>query len=228
MANANAVSYRRVYVWELPVRLYHCINGICALVLIITGYIIGNSTATLYAYKAYQGYLLGIVRFIHFVTSYVFIFSFLVRFYWGFVGNRYARWSNYVPFRNVQWRKTDQILKAVTSQTKYKRLIAITTNALDRIFYFLFFLVFLFQSFTGFVLYSSVSSAFFPSIFAWAVQPMGGYFAVRQWHYRMMWVFVVFIIIHLYLVVYHDLVEGRGTISSIIRGWKLEQQNASE
>ena len=46
---------------------------------------------------------------------------------------------------------------------------------------------------------------------------------VRQWHHLLMWAFVVFTMIHIYLVFYHDWVEGRGTTSSIIGGWKFEK-----
>jgi Ni/Fe-hydrogenase 1 B-type cytochrome subunit len=36
-----------------------------------------------------------------------------------------------------------------------------------------------------------------------------------------MWFFIVFVIVHVYLVFYHDYIEGRGTTSSIIGGWKF-------
>jgi Ni/Fe-hydrogenase 1 B-type cytochrome subunit len=35
-----------------------------------------------------------------------------------------------------------------------------------------------------------------------------------------MWIFVVFILIHVYLVLFHDWLEGRGETSSIISGYK--------
>ena len=35
-------TFRRVYVWQLPVRLYHWVNAVCVLALIVTGYLIGN------------------------------------------------------------------------------------------------------------------------------------------------------------------------------------------
>jgi Ni/Fe-hydrogenase 1 B-type cytochrome subunit len=40
-----------------------------------------------------------------------------------------------------------------------------------------------------------------------------------------MWFFVVFIIVHVYLVIYHDYVEGRGTASSMFGGWKFERED---
>ncbi len=82
-------------------------------------------------------------------------------------------------------------------------------------------LVFLFQVVTGFALYSSMSSSFLPGLFAWVVPLMGGDFAVRQWHHALMWFFVVFTIVHVYLVAYHDYVEGTGVTSSMVGGWKF-------
>jgi Ni/Fe-hydrogenase 1 B-type cytochrome subunit len=36
-----------------------------------------------------------------------------------------------------------------------------------------------------------------------------------------MWFFVLFAVIHVYLVFYHDYVEGRGEMSSMAGGWKF-------
>jgi len=36
----------------------------------------------------------------------------------------------------------------------------------------------------------------------------------------LMWGFILFAIIHIYLVFYHDYIERRGVTSSMIGGWK--------
>ena len=225
MANSRAILYRRLYVWEFPVRLYHWVNAVCVLLLIATGFIIGNPIPITYANEAYQQYWFGTVRFIHFVAAFVFFFNFLVRIYWGFVGNRYARWRNFIPLTRQQWREMLDVLKVDILQTDIKERISIGHNALAGLIYFLSFLVFLFQALTGFALYSSMSTSFLPKLFAWVVPLMGGDFAVRQWHHIFMWFFVVFVIIHVYLVFYHDYVEGRGTTSSMVGGWKFERED---
>lgn len=223
---SSRVAYRRVYVWQLPVRFYHWLNALCVAVLIVTGYLIGNPLAISYSTEAYQQYWFGTVRFVHFVAAFIFFFNFMVRIYWGFVGNAYARWENFIPFRKAQWREILEVLKVDVLQAKIKGMISIGHNALAGFTYFLSFLAFLFQSLTGFALYSSMSDSFFPRLFAWIVPLMGGDFAVRQWHHMFMWFFVVFIIIHMYLVFYHDYIEGRGTTSSMVGGWKFEREDA--
>ena len=41
-------------------------------------------------------------------------------------------------------------------------------------------------------------------------------------------VFCTFIIVHVYLAFYHDYIEGRGTISSIVGGWKFDREKPKD
>jgi Ni/Fe-hydrogenase 1 B-type cytochrome subunit len=221
-------KFRRVYVWEFPVRLYHWVNALCVVVLCVTGYLIGRPLAITYSSEAYQQYWFGTVRFLHFVTAFVFFFNFLVRLYWGFVGNQYAKWSNFIPHHRAQWREMIEVMKVDVLQTRVQGLITLGHNALAGLIYFLSFLAFLFQSLTGFALYSSMSQARLPRLFAWITPLMGGDFAVRQWHHIFMWFFIWFTLVHVYLVFYHDYIEGRGTTSSMVGGWKFDSDIRDE
>ena len=224
-AVSSSPSYKRVYVWEMPVRVFHWINALAIFVLIITGYLIGNPISLEYSNEAYQQYWFGTVRFIHFVTAFVFFFNVLFRTYWGFVGNKYSRWYNFIPYKKSQWQEMVEVMKVDVLQTKIKGKISIGHNTLAGFVYFITFWVFAFQVVTGFALYSSMSDSWLPGLFSWVVPLMGGDFALRQWHHAFMWFYVVFIIIHVYLVFYHDYVEGRGTTSSMVGGWKFERDD---
>src|SRR5579859_2797286 len=103
--SAVPAVYRRVYVWELPVRLYHWLNALCVVALIATGWLIGHPVSLSYSNEAYQQYWFGWIRFVHFVTAFAFFFNFLFRIYWGFAGNKYARWTNFIPFKGEQWKE---------------------------------------------------------------------------------------------------------------------------
>jgi Ni/Fe-hydrogenase 1 B-type cytochrome subunit len=223
MANASFL-YKRIYVWELPVRFFHWINALCIALLAVTGYIIGNPPVLSSSREAYQQYWFGTVRFIHFAAAFLFFFNFVFRIYWGFVGNRYARWNNFIPFKKSFILEIIQVLKIDILQTDLKGKLHIGHNALAGFTYFLSFLVFLFHSATGFALYSRMSDSFFPRLFSWVIPLMGGDFVVRQWHHMMMWFFVVFAVVHIYLVFYHDYIEGSGTMSSMVGGWKFEKE----
>jgi Ni/Fe-hydrogenase 1 B-type cytochrome subunit len=218
------LSIRRVYVWQLPVRLYHWVNALVVFSLAATGYIIGRPVALANAAEASYSYWFGTVRFIHFVSAFLFFFNFLFRIYWGFVGNAFARWQNFLPFRRNQIREAVDVLKVDILQATATPLESVGHNPLAGFTYFLTFLAFLFQSVTGFGMYAAMSDSWLPRMFAWIVPLMGGDFAVRQWHHMMMWFFILFTIVHVYLVFYHDYVEGRGVISSMAGGWKFVEK----
>lgn len=218
----------RVYVWQLPVRVYHWINALAVVVLSVTGYMIGRPLSLPISGEASFSYFFGWVRFVHFVAAFVFFFNFLGRIYWGFAGNQYARWDNFVPLSLRRFRRqlaeVVEVLKVDILQARVKPMESIGHNALAGWTYFLTFLAFVFQSVTGFGLYAAMSRSWLPGLFAWIVPLMGGDFAVRQWHHVMMWFFIVFAMVHVYLVFYHDYVEGRGVISSMAGGWKFVEK----
>jgi Ni/Fe-hydrogenase 1 B-type cytochrome subunit len=218
----------RVYVWEVPVRLYHWVNALSVAVLCVTGYMIGKPLSFPVSGEASFSYMFGWVRFIHFVAAFVFFFNFLGRIYWGFVGNQFARWDQFVPYgrNNFQrhWREVIDVFKVDILQSRNTAIESIGHNALAGWTYFMTFLAFLFQCVTGFGLYAAMSTAWLPSLFKWIVPMMGGDFGVRQWHHMAMWFFIIFSMIHVYLVFYHDYVEGRGVISSMAGGWKFVER----
>ncbi|MBV9216818.1 MAG: Ni/Fe-hydrogenase, b-type cytochrome subunit [Acidobacteria bacterium] len=225
MATATTLPYRRVYVWELPVRVFHWVNAISIVLLAVTGFLIGWPQTIWMSDEPYQQYWFGWVRFIHFAAGYIFFFNLLFRVYWSFVGNEYARWSSYIPHRKEQFLNAWETLKVDILQTKEKGKISVGHNYLAALTYLGLFFVMLFQVVTGFGLYAGMSDAWLPWLFAWIVPLMGGDAWVRQWHHIAMWAFVVFTVIHVYLSFYHDVVEGRGTISAIVGGWKFERDD---
>jgi Ni/Fe-hydrogenase 1 B-type cytochrome subunit len=218
-------TLRRVFVWELPVRIFHWLNATAIVVLCATGYLIGNPPAMMSSAEASYRFLFGTIRFLHFAAAYVFVFNFLFRIYWGFVGNKYAQWRNFIP---TSRRYFDEIRKVIQIDILLKRRtehLSVGHNALAGFMYFIVFIVSGIMAITGFGLLSDMSSWWFPKMFAWVSAFMGGDFAVRDWHHSLMWFFVLFTIIHVYLVFYHDYVEGRGEISSMGGGWKFIEED---
>ena len=228
-ANGSApVEYRRVYVWELPVRAYHWINAITLTLLCITGFLIGHPFRLGAAQEAYRQYWFGWVRFLHFASAWVYVFNFLARLYWGFVGNKYAKWSNFFPLTRRQRQEIADVIKTDVLQVKMHGEISTGHNSLAALIYFFTFLAFCFQTITGFALYSSMSSSRVAHLFGWIVPLLGGEMGVRFWHHLFLWFFVTFIVVHIYLAFYHDYIEGRGTVSSIIGGWKFDRVESGD
>lgn len=215
---------RRVFVWELPVRIYHWLNALCITALIITGLYIGGPVAILSSKEAASKFTMGWFRLIHFVAAYIFFFNFVIRIYWGFAGNRYANWKNFIPINKHFWVEMGKVIRMDIFQLKGKEHMAVGHNQLAGFIYFLTFILFLIQCLTGFGLYAATSTFWFAKMFAWVPYLTGGDFLLRQIHHWTMWAFILFTVVHVYLVFYHDYVEGRGEISSMGGGWKFIEQ----
>lgn len=223
-----SINYKRVYVWELPVRIFHWINVLCITVLAITGFIIADPPALLSNREASETYLFGTVRFIHFAAAYIFFFNMILRVYWAFVGNRFSSWKAYLPFSKKMRKNIFHVLKVDIMLRNEKihdvRNISVGHNAVAALSYMALFLVALVQVFTGFGLYSGTSEWWLPQLFAWVVPLFGGDFMVRTIHHIATWVFIFFTLVHVYLVFYHDWLEGRGEVSSMFGGYKFVRE----
>lgn len=223
---------RRVYVWELPVRIYHWLNALAIIVLIITGFWIADPPALMSGKEASERYLMGWVRFIHFVASYIFFFNFVFRLYWGFVGNKYANWRQFIPssrrFLKEMWLVFKIDILMLKKNGQQQEHMSVGHNAMAGFIYFLTFLAFLLQCLTGFGLYAGMSGWWFPKLFSWVPAVFGGDILTRQIHHWTMWFFILFTVVHVYLVFYHDYVEGRGEISSMGGGWKFIEEEVFE
>lgn len=226
MIGAGTVEgFRRIYVWEAPVRIFHWFNVLSMVALIGTGIIIGNPPAIMSGAEANDQYWFGIVRFVHFVAAYVFVIMITMRVIWAFIGNKYANWRVFFPYTRKGIRNLLHVLKMDVLLGNPKKFdcteLAVGHNALAGISYFVFFLFMFAQILTGFGLYASMSPGWFSSLFTWVVPMLGGDFAARNVHHIIMWLMVVFSLVHVYLVMYHDWLEGRSEVSSMFGGYKF-------
>jgi Ni/Fe-hydrogenase 1 B-type cytochrome subunit len=220
----NSHDYARVYVWEQPVRWFHWINALTVTILGVTGWLIANPPAFMSMREASFGYWFGWVRFIHFATAYVFTGNFVFRLYWSFVGNKYARWRNFFPLTRRQLRQIGAVLKVDILQSTDTPVHTLGHNSMAYFTYAGTGLLTVFQILSGYALYAPTSSWWFPRLFTWVMPLFGSEFSLRIFHYAVMWAFVVFTIIHVYLVFYHDYVEGHGVLSSMVGGWKFMEK----
>ncbi|MBT8385203.1 MAG: Ni/Fe-hydrogenase, b-type cytochrome subunit [Bacteroidia bacterium] len=218
-------NFKRVMVWELPVRIFHWLNVLSILVLVVTGFLIANPPALLSSAEATNLHSFGIVRFIHFTAAYIFFFVMILRIYWAFVGNRFSSWRAFWPFSKKMWNNFWHVLKIdiMLLNEKEENLsnISIGHNSVATLSYIAMFFLALIQVFTGFALYADLSSWWLPKLFTWVIPLFGGDFLVRTIHHITMWLFIFFSMVHVYLVFYHDWLEGRGEVSSMFGGYKF-------
>jgi Ni/Fe-hydrogenase 1 B-type cytochrome subunit len=148
--------------------------------------------------------------------------------YWSFAGNKYANWRQFIPTNFKFIKDLWTIFKVDILMIGNKEHVAVGHNAMAGFIYFFAFLASLVQIFTGFGLYASTGSWWFPKLFAWVPAILGGDILTRQVHHWTMWFFILFMVIHVYLVFYHDYIEGRGEMSSMAGGYKFMEEEKFE
>lgn len=208
---------KRIYVWELPVRLTHWINVISIVLLSFTGFYIGRPF--IHAIHTSQ-YYVGWMRFIHLTIGYVFLISCLVRLYWSFAGNQYASWRVYNPFSIKK-------VKELVGITKFYLLIdeehqpVVGHSACATYVYGGLFVLYIIEFLSGFAL----TSQSYPHSVLWTV--LGGWVllifdaqTVRLYHHFVMWLMIAFAILHIYISVFLESKERSGMLTSIFSGYK--------
>ncbi|WP_394231542.1 Ni/Fe-hydrogenase, b-type cytochrome subunit [Niallia oryzisoli] len=215
----------KVYVWELPVRIFHWLNVIAIILLMLTGFYIGNPIVGASVHEeAYYSFVMGWIRYIHFFAAFLFSLNLLFRFYWAFKGNKYST-SN--PFKIVFWREIFETVKYYLF-LRNKKPHYVGHNPLAQLSYWIFIgLGSVLMAFTGFYMYVEPQpETFIGKVFAWVPILFGGSsFAVRSLHHIGAWGFMVFMLIHIYMAFREDYMQRNGTMSSIFTGYKTEAKH---
>ena len=221
-ATGNDGYTGNVYVFEVPVRVWHWIHALAITVLAITGYLIANPLPSVSGDPS-ESFLMGNIRLVHFITAMVFAVGLFVRLYWAVVGNRYARGLLLPPLWDCEywsrmWHEIKMYLFLTRKVAKYRG-----HNPLAMMFMWLFNVVLaLFMICTGFALYSQGTGAgsWADKLFGWVfvIEPSSQ--AVRMWHLVGMWVMVTFAIVHIYMVIRADVMSRQNGVSAMIDGFR--------
>ncbi len=211
-----------IYVFQVPVRIWHWLHALSIFALIITGYLIANPLPSLSG-EASDHFLMGNLRLVHFSAAFVFAIGLFVRIYFAMVGNEYSRELLILPvWRGSWWRGLWHELKFYSFMTR-KTGKNIGHNPLAQLFMWLTnILLALFMVCTGFALYSQGTGAgsWADTLFGWVFVLQASSQTVRMWHLLGMWLMLVFIIIHIYMAIRADFASRQNGISAMIDGWR--------
>jgi len=87
------VQMQRVNVWDVPTRVFHWVNFLAVMILMFVGLVmLFKSELGISSVEAKIG-----LKTLHVTVGYVFVVNFVWRIIWGFIGNRYARWTAVLP-----------------------------------------------------------------------------------------------------------------------------------
>ncbi|MBM7866314.1 Ni/Fe-hydrogenase, b-type cytochrome subunit [Heliobacterium gestii] len=211
-----------VYVWELPVRIYHWLNALSIVLLMATGLYIGNPLLrpTVVTGEAATNFFMGYAFMIHIAAGYLFIANYLFRLYWAFVGNEYAR-SHHWPWQKSFWIEFFDVLLSYLF-LKHHKDEHLGHNPVANLAYFGFIMVgSVFMALTGFAMYGELNPNGFFGGLQWVFHIFGPSYNVHMLHRLMAWGIVGFVVTHLYLAIRHDMFARNGTLSSMVSGYKF-------
>lgn len=205
-----------VRVWDLPVRIVHWTLVATVLILSVTGFYIADPFLTV---GRDPKFLMGTVRAVHIAAGWAFIAAVVARIAWAFLGNRWARWDQFVPVG----KERRALIRTTLAFYLFRRRETppvVGHNPLAGLTYLVLFAMFGVQIVTG------VALAQLPQrtgllwgltgwVFSVAPIPM-----VRLVHHLIMWLTLGFVVHHVYSAVLTDVQERSGLVSSIITGWK--------
>lgn len=211
-------SYRWVYLWGLPLRAMHWVAAAAITVLVVTGLYIG---APYFVGRAGPdaGLVMTKFRLAHYIAAVALATTALVRVYWLLAGNRFERLPALFPVRPRDLRNLFRMVKFYLLIQPEKAPHYLGHNPLQQLNYTLVYLLALVEVTTGFILFSQAApTGVMFQLFNWMTPFFGGLQGVRWIHHVLTWFFCIFVPAHIYLSFRADIVEGGGTVSSVITG----------
>lgn len=186
----------------VPLVVTHYVNLVGMLLLIFTGFMI---------HYPYFPEIMGICRGVHVFCGIVVVVNLIVRVIFMFTvksaptqGTRVtdSDYKNWVPQSDNKHQMVPMIKYYLGIMKKHP--LTAKFNPLQKLAYWFAGLLILFMAWTGFTLWEP-TAGLAPSIFC--LNLLGGAMAVRIWHWFGMFVMIIFIIAHVYLVT----LDGKAT-----------------
>ena len=213
-----------VYVWEWPVRIFHWTMVPSLIVLTVTGFYMHGPFLVATSPRAW---VMGTARFVHEVFGFVLISAVLLRIYWFFVGNRWAHWRAWVPLKREQWRSMYSMVLYYTYRRR-EPFPEVGHNSLAAASYMIIGLLLATECVTGIVLFSVVRGSHFLSLMVGWIPRFVDIQYIRTIHYFIMFLFMAFVIHHVYSAVLVSMEQRNGLMESIFTGWKFISRNLLE
>jgi Ni/Fe-hydrogenase 1 B-type cytochrome subunit len=204
----------RIYVWQVPVRITHWLTVAAIVSLSVTGAYIADPFLI-----PPGGSVMTSMREIHIVSAIVLLVSGAWRTIWLLTGNRFARWSAFIP---TSRRQATELFRQAAFYAFIRKEIpkVLGHNQLAASAYVVLVGLVLVEVVTGFILYGVLGVEPVASALAW-VRELVGLQAIRLVHHLAMWAILAIAVFHVYSCLLVDNIEKNGLLSSIVSGYKF-------
>ncbi len=213
-----------VYTRNFTNRLIHWATFFSVLVLMITGYYIGEPTAVYGQGEAYNQFIMADIRYYHFLAAMVLDVSLMIWFYLAFMSLHHRYWKEMLPLPGTI-KGAAEVAKSYL--TFKKPPFYAHFDPFDGLLFMVLILFMVMQMLTGFQLYVQALPADYwwseliHVTTDWVSALLGGSQHVRLVHHIMQWIMVAGIIIHVYLQIAKTIIWQDGHIGQIVGGYKF-------
>jgi Ni/Fe-hydrogenase 1 B-type cytochrome subunit len=221
-AGAPQVQFVQHLVWQWPIRVFHWAFALSVLVLFVTGL---NINWPWFGGGDGAG-VMNWMRWLHFTAATVFCVAYVWRFVWFVLGDKYARSGFPYVWRARWWR---ELFGQMLAYARYDfRVVHVGHNALAGLSYVVFAVgVGAAQILTGLAMFGeSNPGGRCDRWFGWVLPLCGGSFATHMWHHLFAWGFLVFVVLHLYIVLLDARQYRNGLIRAMFTGRKRVARRA--
>ncbi|BDY06328.1 MULTISPECIES: Ni/Fe-hydrogenase, b-type cytochrome subunit [unclassified Ferrimonas] len=214
---SNKVPHSRDYIFTPVIRICHWLRALSIVLLVISGFYI--SWPFLVQYGGPDNLMQGWVRFGHLVAGFILVAITIIRAYLYFFSKSDIERRS---FRDVISPKKwiENLMAYGYMGNMHKSGVY---GPLQYMTYFALTMVIVVMCVTGLILHAHVyheglGGAFMP--IAEALIPMFGTLAfVRELHHFLTWVFVIFMVIHVYMAVFSGIRFKHNSVDSIVSGY---------
>ena len=213
--------------WTVAIRINHWAMALAILVLIVTGFYIADPL-TMSEGETVDKFFVGNVRFVHILFGVFLMFIFIWRIYLAFFSKFRADWKDFFSWLDFECTR-DQIMFYLLIKKDPPVHKDCLYGPMQSLAYSGLFLMIFLIVITGLILmgagYHAGFTAFFYKILKPVENMLGGLAIVRWVHHILTWLFMLFIVVHVYMAFWYDAILKEGTVSSMISGWLFEKEN---
>jgi len=220
MKEGSATAY---YLYSPWLRIFHWVMVATIFTLFATGLYIGNpgfigTQGKEPTYAVESLFSMETIRYIHFSAAYMLVAAFILRIY-GFLMNKGDR---LLPkfWTMLYWKGlVDTGLHYLFLRREHKPYLR---NSLARTSYLAVYVMLAIEAVTGFAMYYMINpNGLGAALFSGFNHLFVDEYIVHLIHHYLAWCFMLFVIVHVYMVIRADFMEKEGEISSMFSGFKF-------
>lgn len=216
---------KAVYEFSIGLRLTHWLRAISIVVLVGTGFYLSYVFQSPISTGEPVNFMQAKYRFVHEVAGFLLIACVIFKTYLFFTDKvskkELASFENLLNLK--MWIEQIKFYLFLGKHPKIKGAY----NPLQFASYILFYLVIAGIILTGLTLYVHVYHDGLGGMLYSILRPieamLGGLAEVRTWHRILMWVIIVFVVVHIYMAVFNAVKGKDGALDAIFSGYKYEK-----